>query len=247
MQTLHGKTFVVAGGTGNVGAFIVRALLERGATVAVPSRSVQSLTTLRAYLSSHVGEADLDRLHTFVGIVGEESGTEKLREQITDVVGSPDAVVATLGGFIPAPSLLDATTDDLQRVLDAFLLAHFVVARTFLPDLKERGGTYVFINGPLAFEPWKGSEAGLVSTVTAAQHMLFRSLAQELEDSAARVVELVNYAFIREKRTQPSSPLPGEDVGAYVAHLVSGDADLIHGKSIHLKSPEQLKEIDIVS
>ena len=80
-----------------------------------------------------------------------------------------------------------------------------------------------------------------------AHHILFRSLAQELEDSAARVVELVNYAFIREKRTQPSSPLPGEDVGAYVAYLVSGDADLIHGKSIHLKSPEQLKEIDIVS
>ena len=67
MPRLNDKAVVVAGGTGNVGAFIVRALLERGATVAVPSRSGRKLVELRAFLTQHVSASELDRLKTFVG------------------------------------------------------------------------------------------------------------------------------------------------------------------------------------
>lgn len=38
MSNLEGKIILVAGGTGVVGSGIVNALLERGATVVVPSR-----------------------------------------------------------------------------------------------------------------------------------------------------------------------------------------------------------------
>lgn len=96
------------------------------------------------------------------------------------------------------------------------------------------------MNGPLAFEPWEDSAAGVVSTVTAAQRMLFRTLALELRESAARVLELVSYAFLRERRTQPGSPLSGEDVGTFVAALLAEESEHAHGTSIHLKSPEQV-------
>lgn len=113
--------------------------------------------------------------------------------------------------------------------------------------LEARGGTYVFINGPLAFEPWEGSEAGLVSTATAGQQMLFRALAQELDGSEVCVAELVNHAFIREKQTQPSSPIPGEAVGAFASYLVSEEARDVHGQSIQLRSMEQLEEVGVGS
>jgi NAD(P)-dependent dehydrogenase (short-subunit alcohol dehydrogenase family) len=240
MSTLENKTVVVAGGTGNVGAFIVKALLEQGATVVVPSRSDQKLSELRTYLSHHRHGVDLDRLKTFIGDLSDEAGAAQLLQQITHQLGAPDAAIATLGSWHSVPSLLSTATADLERVLQNYLIAHFRVARTFLPGLKASGGIYVSINGLLAFNLWPGS--ALVSVATAGQHMLFRALAQELEGSSVQVVELVSHVFIRDKQTQPGSPLPGEAVGTYVAHLVSGAARSLHGQSIQLRSLEQLKE-----
>jgi NAD(P)-dependent dehydrogenase (short-subunit alcohol dehydrogenase family) len=245
MQSLNDHTVVVAGGTGNVGPFVVRALLERQATVVVPSRSEEKLGGLREYLSQHVDETGLGRLHTFVGNLSDETEATGLRQRITEEAGTPGAVVASLGNFVTTPSILDASEDDLQQVLDAYLIANFVVARTFLPTLKDSGGTYVLLQGPLAFELYPESGADLISIATAGQHMLFRALAQELEETPARVVELVNYAFIRDRQTQPSSPLPGEAVGVLAAYLLSGAGEEVHGKSIHLRSLEQLADVGL--
>ena len=120
-----------------------------------------------------------------------------------------------------------------------------MVARTFLPALKESAGTYVLLQGPLAFELYPESGADLISIATAGQHMLFRALAQELEETPARVVELVNYAFIRDRQAQPGSSLPGEAVGSFAAYLLYDVGDGVHGQSIHLRSLEQLAEVGL--
>lgn len=243
MQALSDRTVVVAGTTGNVGPFVVRALLERGASVAAPSRSEEKLRALREHLSVHVGEADLARLHTFVWDLSDEGEATAVRQRITDEAGAPEAVVASVGDFVTTPSLLDASADELQRALDGNLIAHLMVARAFMPALRDTGGTYVPLQGPLAFDLHPELGAHLISIATAGQHMLFRALAQELDDSPARVVELVSHAFIRHRQTQPGSPLPGEAVGAFAAYLLSGAE--IHGQSIHLHSTEQLADVGL--
>jgi NAD(P)-dependent dehydrogenase (short-subunit alcohol dehydrogenase family) len=245
MRSLNNQTVVVAGATGNVGSFVVRALLERGASVAVSSRSEEKLGGLREHLREHVDETRLRRLHTFVGDLGDEREAAILRQKITEEVGTPGAVVASVGDYVAAPSLLDARADELRRALDASLVAHFMVARTFLPVLRDAGGTYVFLQGPLAFELYPGYGGDLVSIATAAQHMLFRALAQELAESRARVVELVGHMLIRDREAQPTSPLSGEEVGAFVAYLIAGAGDEFHGQSIHLRSPEQLADLGV--
>lgn len=247
MQSLDDHTVVVTGGTGNVGPFVVRALLAQGATVAVPSRSREKLGGLREYLDHYVDKAALGRLYTFVGNLNEESQARDLRQRITGEVGTPTGVLASLGNFVTTPSLLEASTEDLQRTLDGYLAAHFMVARAFLPSLKESGGTYVFLQGPLAFEVHPEFGTNLISIATAAQHMLFRTLAEEFAESPARVVELVSRAFIRERQTQPGSPLSGEAVGAYAAYLLSGAGanEKLHGQSVDLHSPEQLVEVGL--
>jgi NAD(P)-dependent dehydrogenase (short-subunit alcohol dehydrogenase family) len=245
MESLTDHTVVVAGGTANVGYFVARALLEREATVIVPSRSEERLDGLRDHLSKHVGETGLGRLHTFVGDLSDETEAAGLRWRIIEEVGTPDAVLASLGDFITTSSLLDASADDLRRALDGYLISNFMVARTFLPVLKNSGGTYVLVQGPLAFDLHPEFGADLISIATAAQHMLFRALAQELHESQARVVELVIHALIRDRRTQPSSPLPGEAVGAYAAYLLSGADKEVHGQSIDLRSLEQLSEVGL--
>jgi NAD(P)-dependent dehydrogenase (short-subunit alcohol dehydrogenase family) len=237
------KVVFVAGATGNIGPFVVQALLERGATVAVSSRSEAKLRGLHAHLTD-LG-APLDRFHSFEGDFGDAESAAALRTRIKDAAGAPNAVVASLGDFVATPALLDAGPDDLQRALDAYVIANFSVARTFLPDLSESGGAYVFLQGPLAFELYPGYDADLISIATAAQHMLFRALAQELDESPAHVVELVNHTYIRDRQTQPGSPLSGEQIGAFVAHLLDGAAATERGRSIQLRSPEQLDEAGV--
>jgi hypothetical protein len=100
------------------------------------------------------------------------------------------------------------------------------------------GGTYLLVHGPLAFELRPEFGTHLISIATAGQHMLFRALARELDDSPTRVVELVIRAFIRDRQTQPGSPLSGEAVGAFVAYLLAAAGPEIHGRSIHVRSLE---------
>jgi NAD(P)-dependent dehydrogenase (short-subunit alcohol dehydrogenase family) len=245
MRALSEQTVVVAGATGNVGPFVVRSLLEREATVVVSSRSAEKLEGLREHLSRHVDEARLDRLHAFVGDLGDEAESAALRRRIAEEAGPPDAVVASVGAFVTTPSLLDATAADLQQAFGAAVLAHHCIARTFLPAVRDSGGTYVLMQGPLAFELYPELGTDLISIATAAQHMLFRALARQLDDDAARVVELTIHTYIRERETSPGTPLTGEAVGEYAAQLLSGAGPEIHGRSIELRSTEQLAEVDL--
>jgi len=244
MNTLKRKTIVVAGGTGNVGSFLVQQLLEQGARVVVPSRSEDKIQEFRSYIEKR-NESLTERLHLIKGNLSDEEEARHILERITNEVSKPDAAISSLGYFVPAPSLLNINFEDLDRVTDGYLTAHFKVARTFLPVFQENGGTLIFINGPLAFEPWDGS--GLVSIATAAQHMLFKTIAKESTESRAQVVEIVNYAYIRNRETQPSSSISGDDVGKYVAWLISENSGGYHGESIHLSSPDQVRKIEKVS
>lgn len=225
---------IVAGGTGNVGTFIVRALLERGMSVIVPSRSAEAITSLRRHLQPLLGVREIARLETVITDVG--AGRGQLDPSLRDA----DAVIASLGRFVPATSLLAAPLADLDAVLDHYVRAHFAVAQKLLPDLIDRRGTYLFINGPLAFESRPGMQADLVSIATAAQHMLFRTFSDELKDSGARIAEIVNYAFIRDRRTQPGSAVPGEATGALIADLIADGERDIHGQSIHMRETPTL-------
>jgi NAD(P)-dependent dehydrogenase (short-subunit alcohol dehydrogenase family) len=222
-------TVLVAGGTGKVGRHIVDALLTSGAIVIVPSRSEENLLRLRA-----AREPDDMRLVTIIGDISDEQDAIRLRSEVLGRTGRLDAVVASLGSYASAPSLVAASRATLERVVADYLLAHFVTARTFLPPLEDRGGSYTFINGMLAFTPMPGSS--LVSISTAAQAMLARVLMKDTADSLVRVNELVLHIGIGWGSPEESAR-NGTLVGQQVVDLIGGTAS---GQSIHLESPMQI-------
>lgn len=238
-QSLAGRTVVVAGGTGNVGCFIVGSLLAAGAQVAVPSRSEENLAALRQHVESRAEGGQMDRLHTYRGDIADPVWGQDLLRELAGRHRRIDGAVASLGRFQDAPSLLTADPQKLRQVLDDYLLSHFNAATLFLPALLEgRGGHYLFINGPLAVTPWKG--AGLVSIATAAQQMLFKSLCLELEGKGVAIFELMHRAFVRDRATVPGSGLPAEAVGDYAAYLMSDAARHLTGSTLELGSLEPL-------
>lgn len=233
---LAGRTALVAGGTGNVGRHLVVALLERGATVVVPSRSAERLRALRAA----VAPAYVDRLLGIQGDLGDETKAVELGEAVRSRGHSLHMVVASLGRFVAAPSVLEAPLAELRAVLESYLVAHFLAARTLIP-LVEPGGSYTFINGPLAFgSHFEGT--GLVSIATAAQAMLARIVMDEAR--RVRVNEVVLYTpFGWGDRAPVRAALAPDEVARYVAYLASPRGDAIGGRTIHLDSPEVLHSL----
>jgi len=219
---------LVAGGTGNIGRAVVHNLLMRGATVVVPSRSASKLDVL----NEAQAPAERARLIPVVGDISDERDAERIRAETLARIGRLDAAVASLGSFVAAPSLLAASRAMLDRVLADYLVAHFVVARTFVPVLASSGGSYLFINGVLAFAPMPGS--GLVSVATAGQAMLADAIIQETKSAGARVNELVvnigvGWGSADETRRN------GERVAAAVANILIGKAA---GQRIQLADAE---------
>lgn len=236
-EELHtGRTVIVAGGTGSVGRVLVESLLRSGARVVVPSRSEEKLRDLRG----HLGHGTTERLVTIEGDIGDGEKAPALVERIVSERGPLHAAVATLGQFVPAESLFEASVADLEQVIDGYLIGHFVAARALIPAI-EAGGSYTLINGPLAFRPMNPS-AGLVSTVTAAQAMLARVLVEQVDD--VRVNELVLYTpFGWGEEAEKEAPVRQEQVGRYVSHLASRRAKNIQGETIHLDSEEAFREL----
>lgn len=101
------------------------------------------------------------------------------------------------------------------------------------------------IQGPLAFDIWS-PEASLVSIATAAQAMLARAIMAE-EDAAGqpavRVNELVLHSAVGWDDAEKRSPVKPMDIGRFVARMAAPAASELRGQTIHLKSPDQLREL----
>lgn len=226
MMNLEGMRVLIAGGTGNVGRYLVRGVLAAGATVIVPSRSQEKLGEL---------ERQLEREHRarFVPLVGDITDA-KDGERLVDTVERLDGAIASLGRFQAVPAVLESSRAALEAVVEDYLLAHFSAARLLIPLLRERGGGYVTINGPLAFEPRLPGSA-LVSIATAAQAMLARVLSEETAGTTVRVNELVLYSGFG-WGTEAQNSVTGEEIGRFAAYLLSDLGAGVRGETIHLRS-----------
>jgi NAD(P)-dependent dehydrogenase (short-subunit alcohol dehydrogenase family) len=232
---LTGKRILVPGGTGNVGRHLVDAVLAADGTAIVLSRSAEKLETLaQRYDGAHDG-----RLVSLLGDIGDEHQASALLER----AGLLDGAVASLGSFVGAPDtgVMSSSRADLQRALDGYVAAHLAAAQAIIPALAPRGGGYVTIQGPLAFEALFTTTA-LVSVATAAQAMLARVLMHELAESSVRVNEVVIYTSLGWGNDDQGA-VTGADIGRYVTHLLSDAAAGVRGQRIHLMSPAQVTSL----
>jgi 3-oxoacyl-[acyl-carrier protein] reductase len=173
---LTGRRILIPGGTGAVGEGVVKAYLEAGAEVVVPTRSAERADEFRAIL----GDAASDRLHLVVHDYTTFSGADDLAEQMVSNLGGIDDVVAPIGGWWAGKRLWEIDEADWASAFVGLATTHMAVARAVIPRLT-RGGSYTVIVGASA--SWPVPSSGLVSMEQAAILMMQQVLHAELEGS----------------------------------------------------------------
>ncbi len=238
MFDLTGKTALVTGATGGIGAAIAKALQGAGATVAISGTRVPVLEELQSRLGQ--------RAHVFACNLSDAAEVEKLVPAAEAAMGSLDILVNN-AGITKDGLAMRMKDEDWQQVLDVNLTAAFRLCRAAMrPMMKKRWGRIINITSVVATTGNPGqanyvaSKAGIIG--------LTKSLAQELA-SRNITVNAVAPGFIATAMTDvlndkqketilgrvPAGRLgKPEEIAAGVHYLASNEAAYITGQTLHI-------------
>ena len=238
MFRLDGKTALITGASGGIGAGIARALHAQGAIVALSGTRVDALEQLAGELGerAHVCPADL-----------------KIPEAADELMAAAEAAAGPLhilvnnAGMTRDMLALRMKDEDWQMVLDVDLSAPFRLARAALRGmLRRRAGRIIGISsiigstGNAGQVNYAAAKAGLVG--------MTKALAQEV-GSRGVTVNVVAPGFIKTpmtdalseaQRTKLGEQIPlgrlgqPSDIAGAVAYLASDEAGWVTGATLHV-------------
>jgi NAD(P)-dependent dehydrogenase (short-subunit alcohol dehydrogenase family) len=212
---------VVVGAGGELGRVTALTLVAQGFMVVAVDRGAGNLEELP------------DGIERKVADVTDPAVATPLIDQVAKDVGVPDALVNTIGAFLPA-SVAETTPELLRTMVDVNLGTAFWVSQAVAPHMQRRGsGAIVHVTARPGIEPVDGIAAYAASK--AALGYLIRILDRELRPLGIRVngvaPELIDTMKTRESipekiRTRAVAPGAIADI---IAFLVSSAAAPISG------------------
>ncbi|MES2334082.1 MAG: 3-oxoacyl-[acyl-carrier-protein] reductase [Pseudomonadota bacterium] len=238
MFDLTGKSALVTGASGGIGADIARVLHAAGATVGLSGTRVEPLEALAAGLG--------DRAHLLPCNLSNAEEVEGLVKRATEAMGSVDILVNNAG--ITRDGLaMRMSDDDWQSVIDVNLTAAFRLCRAAIRGMmKARWGRIVNISsvvgraGNAGQANYAASKGGLVA--------LSKSLAEEVA-SRGITVNCVAPGFIETAMTEkltdaqratilasvPAGRMGSpQEIAAAVLYLASQEAAYVTGATLHV-------------
>jgi 3-oxoacyl-[acyl-carrier protein] reductase len=238
MFRLDGRSALVTGASGGIGAAIARALHAQGAAVALSGTRRDALEALAAELGerAYVCPADLR----------EAAATEAL-VAAAEAAAGPLAILVNNAGLTRDMLALRMKDEDWQMVLDVDLTAPFRLARAALKGMVRRRagriisiGSIVGATGNPGQVNYAAAKAGLVG--------MTKALAQEV-GSRGITVNLVAPGFVetamtealtQAQRAKLAEAIPlgrlGQpaDIAAAVVYLASDAAAWVTGATLHV-------------
>jgi 3-oxoacyl-[acyl-carrier protein] reductase len=238
MFDLTGKTALVTGATGGIGAAIARVLHKQGAQVAISGTRADVLEALKAELG--------ERAHVLVSNLSKPEEVERLVPAAEAAMGWLDILVNNAG--ITRDGLAMRMKDeDWAQVIDVNLTAAFRLGRAAMRGMmKRRYGriigitSVVGVTGNAGQANYAASKAGMIG--------MTKALAQELA-SRNVTVNCIAPGFIATPMTDalndkqkeaiiakvPAGRLgTSDDVAAAALYLASAEAAYITGQTLHV-------------
>lgn len=238
MFDLTGKTALVTGASGGIGAAIARGLHAQGATVALSGTRAEALEKLAGELGS--------RTHVLACNLSDKEAVEKLVPAAEAAMGQLDILVNN-AGLTRDGLFMRMKDEDWDTVIAVNLTATFRLARAAVKGMmKRRWGRIVSITSIVGVtgNPGQGnyaaSKAGMIG--------MSKSLASEVA-SRGVTVNCVAPGFIESPMTDalndkqkeailgqvPAGKLgQGADVASAVVYLASQEAQYVTGQTLHV-------------
>eukprot|EP01080_Neovahlkampfia_damariscottae_P009137 gene9137-1226_t len=195
-MSLQNQLVFVAGGSGTVGSGVTRALLNQGATVVVPSRSTESLQTLK---EKYIRKEDAERLFTIQADIGNEKDILKVKEYVLKIASENKVdfkhVVSSVGHWIQQ-SVSKVELSEFNEAIHTLVGAHFLVFKTFFPLLQNvENSSYTFVTGGTA-EKVFDVKASIMSVGASALRGLVVAAKAEGSKSPIRVNEFYLWLMV---------------------------------------------------
>ena len=238
MFELTGKTALVTGATGTIGATIARSLHDQGATVAISGTRREVLDRLGAELG--------DRVHILAANLADTAEAEALVPRAEEAMGQLDILVANAG--VTRDNLLVQLRDeDWEQVIAINLSAAFRLSRAAVRGMmRRRFGRVIAITSVVGITGNPG-QANYVAAKAGITGMI-KALAQEYAKRGV-TANCVAPGFIVTPMTDKLNDKQREiivakipasragtpaEVAAAVVFLASNEAGYVTGQTLHV-------------
>jgi 3-oxoacyl-[acyl-carrier protein] reductase len=238
MFELTGRTALVTGATGTIGATIARSLHGQGATVAISGTRREVLDRL----ATELGE----RVHVLPGNLADAAETEALVPRVEEAMGQLDILVANAG--ITRDNLLVQLRDeDWEQVIAINLSATFRLARAALRGMMQRRfGRVIAITSVVGTTGNPGqanyvaAKAGITGMIKAmAQEYAKRGVTANCVAPGFIVTPMTDKLNDKQRETIVAK-IPANragtpaEVAAAVVFLASHEAGYVTGQTLHV-------------
>ncbi len=238
MFRLDGKTALVTGASGGIGAEIARKLHAQGAKVVLSGTRQSVLDELARDLGENAFVAVAD--------LREAAAADALVTQAESLAGPLDILVNN-AGFTRDMLALRMKDEDWQSVLDVDLSAPFRLSRAALRGMLRRRAGRIISIGSIVGSTGNPGQANYCAAKAGLEAMS-KALAQEV-GSRGITVNVVAPGFIETPMThglalaQKEKLLTGipmgrmgkpEEIAAAVVYLASGEAAWVTGSTLHV-------------
>jgi 3-oxoacyl-[acyl-carrier protein] reductase len=239
MFDLTGKTALVTGATGGIGAEIARTLHAQGASVVLSGTREAVLQDLAAALGSRVAVAAAN--------LSDSAAVDGLVEAAEAAAGAPLDILVANAGITKDGLLMRMKDEDWESVLKVNLESYFRLSRAAMRGMmKRRYGRIIGITSVVGVmgnpgqANYAASKAGMIG--------FSKALAQEVATRGI-TVNCVAPGFIESpmtealneaQKTQILATIPagrlgqGGDVAAACAYLASSEAAYVTGQTLHV-------------
>jgi len=239
MFDLTGKTALVTGATGGIGAEIARALHEQGAHVVLSGTREAVLQDTAARMG--------ERVSTVTANLSDAAAVDALIETAEAAAGAPIDVLVANAGITKDGLLLRMKDEDWDAVIKVNLESYFRLSRAAVKGMmRRRTGRIIGITSVVGVmgnpgqANYAASKAGMIG--------FSKALAQEVA-SRGITVNCVAPGFIEspmtdalneQQRGQIMSTIPagrlgaGRDVATACVYLASDEAAYVTGQTLHV-------------